>query len=137
LLGAYSRAGTTSVKAVVKTAVVIAVAAEHGGKRQGTAVIQSEGKMPGPVERRLVELGVTSPDILERGAAIDQSARQLINEAAQETARQRWHAAVAGQKAVADTSKITGQLLAPPRPRAPSPRHLRPARPDSELEAGH
>jgi len=82
LLGAYSQVGTTSVKAAAKTAALIEVAARHDTRRPAMAEIQVERHMPGPVERRLLELGVTSPGLLERGATIDLSARELIDEAA-------------------------------------------------------
>lgn len=68
--------------------------------------------MPGPVEQRLIKLGVTSPEILNQGAVIDRSTRQLIDQAAHETAGHRWNAAVANPATATDTSKIIDDVLA-------------------------
>ena len=82
-------------------ALPAAIAAGRGG-----------GKMPGPVECRLVQLGVTDTDFLSRGAALDQAARELIDQAAQHTASQRWNTAVAGRNPTASTREIIDHILA-------------------------
>jgi hypothetical protein len=39
-------------------------------------------ELPGPVERTLHDLGITSPELLQRGATIDRASEQLIIDAA-------------------------------------------------------
>lgn len=131
LLYAYRDAGTASVKT---TATIEAVTAEHqaaggrpaqrpggplrGGRAVGrvvpaTAIATSEPDPPaGPIERILADLGVTDPEVLKRGMALDQAASQLVAEAADQTASQRWHTAVINRPgAITNSAAITRHVL--------------------------
>ena len=68
--------------------------------------------MPGPVERRLTELGVTNRELLNKGIALDLAASELIDEAAHETAAERWNSAVAGRRAVLSADRVVDDVLA-------------------------
>ena len=57
-------------------------------------------------------LGVTQPDLLSRAAALDKSVSQLIADAADRTAPQRWHCAVTRPDAVTSQTAVTRQVLA-------------------------
>ncbi len=73
---------------------------------------------PGPVERTLRQLGVDHPDVLRRGAEIDQAGSRLIIDAANELApgRRRQSAAVlsrsAGAAQVVNHALASGDLRA-------------------------
>jgi hypothetical protein len=86
--------------------------------------------MPGPIERILREIGVTSNELLSRSKALDNATCQLINQAAEETAPYRWHAAVRQLSASADTAQIIEHVLAHNYPRAA-------AVPSAERSADH
>jgi hypothetical protein len=113
LLTAYLDADTSSVKA---TAKIAAITADHQardrqpGRRPATSPKRQPGSgrilpaatialtepdmPPGPIKRMLFDLGVTDPELLNRGTSLDKAASQLIAEAADRTAPQRWHGAV-------------------------------------------
>jgi hypothetical protein len=85
------------------------------------------GELPGPVERVLHDLGVTSPEALQRAAAIDRAADELILEAAQAAGPRPASLEGAGLSRSAATAELVNRLLASGDPRAaallpPSPR---------------
>lgn len=109
LLGAYRDAGAASVKATAKISEITASAPIRDFKY--VAAWQNHEK-PGPVERTLIELGITSPDLLHQGSALDHATRQLITQAARQTAPQRWDTAVKTLRTSADTAQIVNHVLA-------------------------
>ena len=119
LLTAYRDAGTGSVKATTK---IEAVAAEHQAqvrRRIAGRVVPAHAialnepdPPPGAIERTLSDLGVTDPELLNRGTTLDKAAAQLIAEAAERTAPQRWHQAVTRSGAVRNTAAITRHMMA-------------------------
>lgn len=92
--------------------------------------------MPGPVERILVQLGVTDAEFLSRGAAIDKAASELIDEAAQQTASQRWNTAVSGSNPTAGSREIIDRMLTrgQRRPALPSAAEVRQRVPELQAE---
>ena len=87
-------------------------------------------EMPGPVERILQDLGVTSTDVLHRAATIDQAGEQLILDAAQATDPRHPALGTASLSRSVGTAEIINHLLAPA---TPAPRSfLRPSPPPSQ-----
>ena len=87
-------------------------------------------EMPGPVERILQDLGVTSTDVLHRAAAIDQAGEQLILDAAQATEPRHPAVGTASLSRSVGTAEIINHMLASGNPRAgallrPSPAPIR------------
>lgn len=81
-----------------------------------TAVALSEPDPPvGEIERILFDLGVTG-ELLNRGMALDRAAPQLIAEAADRTAPQRWHRAVTRPGVTINASAIIRRVLATEQP---------------------
>jgi hypothetical protein len=130
LLTAYRDAGTSSVTA---TAKIAAITSDHqavdqqparrsttsssgrsasGRKAPGTMALTEPAPPPGPIERILFDLGVTDPELLNRGTSLDEETSQLIAEAADQTAPQRWHSAVVRPGAVTNTAKLARDILA-------------------------
>jgi hypothetical protein len=84
-------AGMRAPSRVLTLASAAAAEAEVGGpsgasagatsKKAADVAVWEQPDMPGPVRRSLQSLGVTSPDLLRRGAAIDRAGEQLLIEA--------------------------------------------------------
>jgi hypothetical protein len=88
---------------------------------------------PGPVERTLRQLGVDRPDVLRRGAEIDQAGSRLIIDAANELpGHRRRSAAVLNRSAGA--AEVVNHALASGDPRAAALLR-RPGRPEREPPA--
>jgi hypothetical protein len=152
LLEAYRDAGATSVQAMDGMSQIVGQIQDHDrliserereraksgdgvrivGRRSkrkpdllsaaGRAELNAGREMPGPVERKLLDLGVTDSAFLARGTAVDQAGLQLIGEAAQGTASLRWNTAVTGRKTIVNVETVVGDVLAHGRrePDAPS-----------------
>ena len=75
-------------------------------------------EMPGPVERILQDLGVTSTDVLHHAAVIDQAGEQLILDAAQATDPRQPAFGTASLSRSVGTAEIINHLLASGNPRA-------------------
>jgi hypothetical protein len=73
---------------------------------------------PGPVERILQDLGVTSSDVLHHAAAIDQAGEQLILEAGQTADLRHPASGTASLSRSVGTAEIINHLLASSNPRA-------------------
>jgi hypothetical protein len=142
LLGAYRDAGTTSVQATAAADQIAGHIQDHNlhlseqqraeqdrtagwriagrlaspqldpASPAGIAEAKASRDMPGPPERRLIELGVTNPALMNRGTALDLAARQLIGEAAQETAPGRWNSAVTGRRPIVSADQVVNDVLA-------------------------
>lgn len=67
---------------------------------------------PGAIEQILSELGVTDGEMLNQGRTLDRAAAELIADAAERTAPQRWHSAVTRPGAVTNTTVVTRQVVA-------------------------
>ena len=97
--------------------------------------------LPGPVERILQDLGVTSTDVLHDAAVIDQAGERLILDAAQAAEPRHPAFGTASLSRSAGTAEIINHLLASGNPRAaaflhpPPPRAARSARTDPDHEA--
>jgi hypothetical protein len=98
-------------------------------------------ELPGPVERILQDLGVTSTELLHHAAVIDQAGERLILDAAQATDTRQPFFGTASLSRSAGTAEIINHLLAVGSPRAaallhpPPPRAARPARTDPDHRA--
>jgi len=127
LLAAYRNAGTGSVKATSKIAEIAVQQQASTDQPTGPAgrrpqpsrsqvaaaiALSEPDRPPGPIERILVDLGVTDPELLDRGTTLDKAASQLIAEATDRTAPQRWHTAVTRPGAVTNTTAVTRHVLA-------------------------
>jgi hypothetical protein len=160
LLAAYHDAEAASAQARVAVAdaaqavrapshiLTVARAAIEASGRQGrcgrreSAAGAAEPEMPGPVERVLTELGVTNTGLLQRAAAIDHAADQLILDAALATGTQRPLPAAAGLGAIAGTAELVSHVLGSGDPRGaarhpPSRRYALSRRPDPDRGAAH
>jgi hypothetical protein len=73
---------------------------------------------PGPVERTLRQLGVDRPDVLRRGAEIDQAGSRLIIDAANELAPQHRPRSAAVLNRSAGAAEVVNHALASGDPRA-------------------
>jgi hypothetical protein len=137
LLHAYQTAGTASVTATAQISrtgvraspdhrtatwlpggLALRVDPHHGRDRSpelaaaAIAARRPDHQMPGPVERALRQLGVTDQPLIARAVTVDQAACQLLAEAAEHTAPQRWHAAVTSVGALADPAQVLNHVLA-------------------------
>lgn len=135
LLNAYRDAGTASAKATAKITEIAVTAKMHGRSKQRSRAAtlasrsgvrgakpddspvaggskEAEQEMPGPIERILREFGVTDERLLNRGQALDEATSQLVTEAAQQSAPQRWVVAVKHLNRSHDTSQIIRHVLA-------------------------
>ena len=160
LLDAYHDAGTASAQA---TAAVAAIAADvrapshiltlaraairgdseslANGEREsaqpGPEPHHAQG-LPGPVERILQDLGVTSPAMLARASAIDQLGEQLILGAADAIEPGQAGLEAVGLSRSTGSAELINHMLASGRPEAatilrpPSPSVPRSAGPDAE-----
>jgi hypothetical protein len=176
LLARYREAGTASIKAAAQ---ILRITAQHdatdrqatrspaappGGRpvpgRAAPATVISPTEPdppPGPIERVISGLGVTQNDLLTRAIALDHSVSQLIADAADRTAPQRWHSAVIRPGAVTNPAAVTRHVLATdhpapaaqlrtslrapaastaarPQPRTPNRHHARPSGPATAPE---
>jgi hypothetical protein len=156
LLATYRDAGTASVKATTEIEAIITEhrardrqpAASRSHRRvagrvvPADAIVLSEPDPPaGAIERILADLGVTDAELLDRGVALDKAAAQLIAEAADRTAPQRWHQAVTRpvSGAVRNTTAVTRHVMAADQPAAaarlgPSMRALASRSPQAQPE---
>ena len=91
--------------------------------------------MPGPVERILHDLGVTSTDVLHRASAIDQAGEQLILDAAQATNPGHPAFRTASLSRSVGTAEIINHLLASGNPDAAALLH--PSPPPVVHHSGH
>jgi hypothetical protein len=80
-------------------------------------------ELPGPVERTLHDLGITNPELLQRGTAIDRAGEQLIIDAAHGLGPQRIRPSATALSRSADTSALANHALASGDPRASAPLH--------------
>jgi hypothetical protein len=90
--------------------------------------------LPGPVERILHDLGVTSPDILARASAIDQLGEQLILDAADATELGKAGLEGVGLSRSTGSAELINYMLASGRPEAAT--ILRPPSPTAPRLAG-
>ena len=176
LLTRYRDAGTASIKAAAQILRITSQYDATDGQATrsssaspddrpvprriaSTAVInlREPDPPPGPIERVISGLGATQSDLLNRAIALDKSVSQLIAEAADRTAQQRWHSAVVRPGAVTNPTRVTRQVLgtdhpapaaqlrtslralaanteARPQPRNPRPRYAGPFGPATAQE---
>jgi len=87
----------------------------HG--RDEVEVGRESRDMPGPVERTLLDLGVTSADVLQRGAEIDRASAQIIIDAAAGQTRDSRRTAPMLSRS-AGTAELVNHVLASGDPRA-------------------
>jgi hypothetical protein len=92
-------------------------------------------EMPGPVERILQDLGVTSTDVLHRASAIDQAGEQLIVDATRAMDPRHPPIDTAIPSRSTGTAEIINHLLASGNPRAAS--LLRPPPPPARHHLAH
>ena len=161
LLTAYHDAGAASAQATAAVATVaadirapshiltVARAAIHAdadpagkGRRQPAEPATEPREFPGPVERILHDLGVTSPDVLLRASAIDQAGEQLILDAAQAFEPRYAGSETVGLSRSVATAELINHVLASASPSAaailrppPPPRTARPGVPDPDRNA--
>jgi len=90
---------------------------------------------PGPVERILQDLGVTSTEVLHHAAVIDQAGEQLILDAAQAAEPRHPAIGTASFSRSTGTAEIINHLLASGNPRAAA--LLRPSPPPIRRRLGH
>ncbi len=157
LLAAYDDAGTTSAHATEAVAsaaadvrapshiLTLARAAAQAGAAptrrnrpppaEPAAEPHEAPGFPGPVERILRDLGVTSPDVLHRAAAIDQASEQLILNGAHDTGPRNASTEAIGISRSAGTAELINRILASGNPHAaatlrppPPPRDNQPNR---------
>jgi hypothetical protein len=156
LLAAYHDARTASAQATATAAHVAAdvrapsrvLTTARAAVRSGTGPVghttseparrhlqpSTVHKPPGPVERILHDLGVTSTEVLHHAAVIDQAGEQLILNAAQATEPRHPAFGTGSLSRSAGTAEIINHLLASGNPRAaallhpPPPRAARSAR---------
>ncbi len=147
LLATYREAGVASVKATAKVSELSAqqdvylneltclMVPENQPAQatilstSATAIVAHDPQAPpGPIERTLLDLGVTSPELLNRGITLDKAASQLLADAADHTATLRWHTAVTRPDAITSPAQITRHVLTPDRPE-PAQALLRTLRP--------
>jgi hypothetical protein len=94
---------------------------------------------PGPVERILLDLGVTSPVMLARATTLDQLSEQLVLDATAAIEPQQAGMEAIGQSRSAGSAELINQMLAsgspraaaillPPFPAAPPPQGRQPYR---------
>jgi hypothetical protein len=156
ILGAYHDAGTASAQATAAVASVaadvlaashvltIARAATRGDSGpladvdRGSAQPRPEPRhtpgLPGPVERILEDLGVTSSAMLARASAIDQLAEQLILGAADAIESGQAGFEAVGLSRSTGSAELINHMLASGRPEAST--ILRPPSPSAARSAG-
>jgi hypothetical protein len=138
LLHVYRQAGAASVRATAKISRIVeqgspeqhifgppgvrVIAADrptgpahvHGQpvNPSAMATLRTEGEMPGPVERALRQLGVTDQPLLARAVTLDEATTDLLNEATEHTAAQRWNIAASTANATAGPGNLFNLVLA-------------------------
>jgi hypothetical protein len=138
LLHVYRQAGAASVRAIAKISriaeqvspeqhifgppgvrVFAADRPTSPGHRRGQPLspsamttMRAEGEMPGPVERALRQLGVTDQPLLARAVTLDQATSDLLNEATEHTAAQRWNIAASTATEMAGIGNLINLVLA-------------------------
>ena len=85
---------------------------------QGQRSADERQELPGPVERTLYDLGVTSPELLQRGTAIDRAGERLIIDAAAGLGPQRVRPSATTLSRSAGTATLVNHALASGDPRA-------------------
>jgi hypothetical protein len=128
---APSRVLTTAAAAVAR----VPLGVQEKDKMPNGSVSAAAGldvdDRPGPVERTLRQLGVDHPDVLRRGAEIDQAGSRLIIDAANELVPGRRRQSAAGLNRSTGAVEVVNHALASGDPRAAA--LLRPpARPERE-----
>jgi hypothetical protein len=88
----------------------------------GRHFVGEHPELPGPVERTLYDLGITSPDLLQRGADLDRASEQLIMDAA-DLGPRRFRPSATTLSRSAGTASIINHALASGDPRAASLLH--------------
>jgi hypothetical protein len=83
-----------------------------GERRTALNLDAGMGQRSGMVEGLLRELGIASGRLLERATTLDDAARQLVTEAVEQTAPQRWHTAALRLSTSADTAQLIQHVLA-------------------------
>ena len=124
--GAATAAEFVRAPSRVLTAARAAVEAGRTGnsgrapRAEREAVLENESadRPPGPAEGMLRRLGVTSPDLLQRGAELDQTGERLIIEAAEGRAPQRGRAPVGAQSKSSGVRVLAGHGPASASPHA-------------------
>jgi hypothetical protein len=140
LLDAYHHAGTTSARTATKVAAIatelrapshiltlartairgdseLTPSGERESAQPGLEPHQAEG-LPGPVERILQDLGVTSPTMLARASAIDQLSEQLILGAADAIEPGQAGLEAVGLSTSTGPAELINHMLASGRPEA-------------------
>jgi hypothetical protein len=127
----------TTARAAIRAGIGPAGQTTHEPARPPTQSSPAH-EIPGPIERILQDLGVTSTDVLHHAAAIDQAGEQLIVDAAQAIDPRHPPFGAAPLNRSVGTAEIINHLLASGNPRAtallrpPSPRAARSVRPDPD-----
>ena len=75
-------------------------------------------ELPGPVERTLRDLGITNPELLQRGAVIDRAGERLIIDAAVGLGPRRIRPSATALSRSAGTATLVNHALASGDPRA-------------------
>ena len=75
-------------------------------------------ELPGPVERTLHDLGITNPELLQRGTVIDRAGEWLIIDAAAGLGPRRIRPSATALSRSADTAALVNHALASGDPRA-------------------
>lgn len=131
LLTAYRDVGTASVKATAKIAAILADHQARARKPAPRSAASSSRRIasgrvppgmrialtepdppPGPIERVLFDLGVTDAELINQGRTLDKAVGQLIADAADQTAPQRWHSAVVRPGVITNTAEVGRNVLA-------------------------
>jgi hypothetical protein len=106
----------TSARAAVHASSV-SFPADGQRSPQQAATPRRSADMPGPVERILHDLGVTSPAMLMRASGIDQAGEQLILEAAQEAGTESAGSDSRDLSKSAGSAEVINHMLASSDPR--------------------
>jgi hypothetical protein len=85
---------------------------------EGGRFADERPELPGPVERTLYDLGVTNPDLLQRGADIDRAGERLIIDAADSLGPRRSRPSATTLSRSAGTAAMVNHALASSDPRA-------------------
>jgi hypothetical protein len=107
----------TTARAVVQASRDGGPAGQRQHPAEPPAPRRSSPEMPGPVERILSDLGVTSHATLQRAAAVDQAGEQLILEAAQTPGARPSSPVIRDLSRSAGTAEVINHMLASGDPR--------------------
>ena len=107
---------------------------ERGGRArqireapEGGHFAGERAELPGPVERTLHDLGITSPELLQRGADIDHAGERLIIDAAADLGPGRVRPSITTLSRSAGTASLVNHALASGDPHAVSLLHGQPS----------